>query len=245
MVAAAMNQALNAGPPIQQSYYGTESYSICTYRLDDSFFIATTFGSEVREGQVWYAMREAATGLKALLASAEPSMPAGRTGTSDSWRDEIEQYFTGVSADGSRRRRSTRGEGTQATATPTFDRPLPEPPADTETEPVQATPNSDLPSVGQIDWDIPTDENWDQLVAEHNGTFEGIDLEEAQRRGLYTPQAKDDQPSLDDIDWEAEAERTATDLDWDQIVAGADQGFGGMNLEEAKRRGLIDDLERE
>jgi DNA-binding NarL/FixJ family response regulator len=245
MVASAMKQALQSDIPVQQSYYGTASYSICTYRLDDSLFVATIFGPKVREGQVWYAMREAATDLQASLAGGASSAPAERSGASDSWRAEIEQYFSDPSAESTPIRRNARDRDTSAAAAPRIEETGPQPQAKNEPQHVHLAPDSTLPTVDQIDWDIPTSGNWDQVVAEYKGTFEGIGFEEAQSRGLYAPEESIEQPTLDDIDWEAGTDRAITDLDWDKMVAEADQGFGGLSLEEAKRRGIIDDLERE
>jgi CheY-like chemotaxis protein len=243
MIASAMNQALDSDIPIQQSYYGTESYSICTYRLDDGLFIATIFGPEVREGQVWYAMREASAELEELLASTDPTVPAGRSSASDSWRNEIEQYFTGASAERARRRRGTRGSDTRATAVPLAGQPLPEPHTDNNPERVQVAPELARSSVDQVDRDLAANETSGKILTEHSGASESIDSEGVQNRELYTLDPSDEQLSLDDIDWKAETDRVATDLDWDRFVAEADQGFGGMSLEEAKKRGIIDDLE--
>jgi hypothetical protein len=43
---------------------------------------------------------------------------------------------------------------------------------------------------------------------------------------------------LDKIDWEL-----GEPQDWDTLVADTDQGFRGMSFEEAKKRGLLDDLD--
>jgi hypothetical protein len=45
---------------------------------------------------------------------------------------------------------------------------------------------------------------------------------------------------MDQIDWDLEDSQ-----DWDTLVADADQTFLGMSFEEAKKRGLLDDLEAE
>jgi hypothetical protein len=245
MIAGVMNQALDSDIPIQQSYYGTESYNICTYRLDDGLFVATIFGPEVREGQVWYAMREAATELKESLAARGPSVPARRSAVSDSWRDDIEQYFTDASAERAHRRRSPRDNDKRAVATLSTEQPVTEPHTENRPEGAQIPPDPTRPSGDQNHWAIPDNQDGDQVVTEQSGTFEGIGFEEAQSRGLYTLDPNTKRPSLDDIDWEAATNDAATDLDWNSIVAEADQGFGGMSLEEARKRGIIDDLERE
>jgi hypothetical protein len=43
---------------------------------------------------------------------------------------------------------------------------------------------------------------------------------------------------IDEIDWDL-----GDSQDWDTLVAGSDQSFLGMSFEEAKQRGLLDDLE--
>jgi hypothetical protein len=97
--------------------------------------------------------------------------------------------------------------------------------------------------VDEVDRDLAANETSGKIVTEHSGASESIDSEGVQSRELYTLDPSDEQLSLDDIDWNAETDRVATDLDWDRFVAEADQGFGGMSLEEAKKRGIIDDLE--
>jgi hypothetical protein len=42
---------------------------------------------------------------------------------------------------------------------------------------------------------------------------------------------------VDDIDWDA-----PVDLNWDDIATQTDQGFTGLGLEEARKRGLIGEL---
>ena len=43
---------------------------------------------------------------------------------------------------------------------------------------------------------------------------------------------------IDEIDWEVPETH-----DWDTLVAETDQAFLGMSFEEAKKRGLLDDLD--
>jgi hypothetical protein len=84
-----------------------------------------------------------------------------------------------------------------------------------------------------------------QPVVDDNDHRERIGLQDTLDRGLYTqPPANTDagvnvdRPSVDEIDWEISA-----DLNWDEIVTGADQGFTGMSFDEARKNGLVDDLE--
>jgi CheY-like chemotaxis protein len=248
-MAQALRQALSTDTPIQQSYYGTETYSICMYRLDSSRALATVFGPTVREGQVWYSMREAAAELVRTLAREGQSLPIQHPETSDDWRSEIEQYFADAPAARARRRRNERANSedaaAQAATGPSVEPAEARPPAGIGPDYTPAATESPRPSPDQIDWDIPTDGTWDQVIGDARETFEGINLEEARERGLYTPQPLNasatgsvERPSVDDIDWNAPA-----DLNWDEIVSSADQGFSGMSFEEAKKRGLVDDLE--
>ena len=227
-IAQAMSQALNTDAPIQQSYYGTQALSICTYRMDSSHLIVTIFGPTVREGNVWYCMRETAQELASVLASQEQAHTTGletplRNQAGDDWRSKIEQYFTETPAQRTRNRR--------ASASQPF-RPLP------SLEPAE-------PSPIQIERDIPVANNRDPAVADTGRKVEEIDLQEAQQRGWYTPKQPQgtnadfaDMPSAEDIDWEV-----SIDLDWDTLVANTDQGFAGMDFDEAKKQGLVDDIE--
>jgi hypothetical protein len=90
---------------------------------------------------------------------------------------------------------------------------------------------------------------WDQIVASTDQGFSGLTLEQAQQQGLVgTELLQGQQPPsdsgpapvslpVDDIDWDA-----PVDLDWDDIATHTDQGFTGLSLEEARKRGLIGDL---
>jgi DNA-binding NarL/FixJ family response regulator len=248
-VAQAMRHAFNTEAPIQQSYYGTEAFSICMYRMDSSHVIVTVFGPAVREGHVWYCIREAATELAGVLSSQTQSETPLRDQTGGDWRTRIEQFFTGKPAGRTRSRRTARASdanagGNAPAAGSAADRPAPPRiEADPSLSPVGAEPAR--PSLDQLDWEVPTDKNWEPAITETSDAFEGIGLREAQDRGLYTPQAPGtdtaenaERPSVEDIDW-----GVSVDLDWDNLVANTDQGFAGMDFEEAKRRGLIGDVE--
>jgi hypothetical protein len=96
----------------------------------------------------------------------------------------------------------------------------------------------------EINWDVPTNKDWDAVPTDTSKEFTGISLQEAQDRGLYTPQPTDahiesaDVPPVEDIDW-----NVPTDMDWDALIANTDQGFAGLDFEEAKRQGLVEDLD--
>jgi CheY-like chemotaxis protein len=236
-IAQALRQALSTDTPIQQSYYGTETYSICMYRLDSSHALATIFGPAVREGQVWYSIREAAAELVRTLASEGQSLPVRRAEGGDDWRSEIEQYFADTPAVHTRRRRNELANsediaGSEAATTPSARRTSGRPHVGIDPGHAPAAPESPRPSPDQIERDIHTDGTWDQVIDDAKGTFEGSDLEAARDRGLYTPQQPDanvadsvERPSIDEIDWDAPA-----DLDWEEMVSSADQGFSGMSF---------------
>ena len=105
-IAQAMRHALNTDAPIQQSYYGTEAFSICTYRMDRSHVIVTVFGPTVREGHVWYCMREAAKELISTLTSKGDDETSPRAQAGDAWRAKMEQYFTETPMQRARKRRT-------------------------------------------------------------------------------------------------------------------------------------------
>ena len=233
-IAQAMRRALNTDAPIQQSYYGTEAFSICTYRMDRSHVIVTVFGSTVREGHVWYCMREAAKELTSTLTSKGDDETSLRAQAGDAWRAKMEQYFSETPMQRARKRRTA---------------PPVEQPAATsrrDADPPSHLPSAELarPSLDQTDGGILSDKNWDSAISDTGREPEGTSLQEAQNRGSFSPQPSDsspqiaDLPPVEDIDWDVPA-----DLDWDTLVANTDQGFAGMDFEEAKRRGLVDDIE--
>jgi len=246
-VARQMAHAFGQDCTIRQSYYGTETYSVCTYRLDDNHVIAVVFGPAVKEGQVWYYVREAAKQVQRLLA-LEPKEPMqkGSARTGDVF-DMLDRYFP--------ERRSTRAPARRAS--PPFAAAPEVPPSQNQDEPaplgptsqVQDAPIGDLPLPKEIDWTVSSDMTWDQIVASTDQGFSGLTLEQAQQQGLVgTELLQGQQPPsdsgpapvslpVDDIDWDA-----PVDLDWDDIATHTDQGFTGLSLEEARKRGLIGDL---
>ena len=248
-----MSQALGQETLLRQSYFGTDTYSTCTYRFDDKHFIAVVFGPAVKEGQIWYYMRETAKTLGTAL-TAEAYKPASpRSRLKGDVFDMLDQFFPD-------RHKPTKPQS-EPTAPP---RKEPEPTSPSSAAPVMAMPEQPqarepatlLPSLDEINWDVSPEMSWDELVAETDQGFSGISLHQAQQQGLVSVETIDshdqesqteaaapstdqiDRPSVDDIDWEI-----SPDMDWEQVVANTDQGFTGIDFQEAKRQGLVDNLE--
>ncbi len=289
-----MNQDLGNSAPIKQSYFGTEMYSVCTYAINESFVVAVIFGPAVKEGQVWYYMRDAAESLREALTAAKVApTPEPRRKRGDVF-DMLDQFFPGQTG-----RRATRREAASEPA-PTETRPTrsrPAPPAMPEktaartssaarpVEPEIAAPETILPepvrvspaetpllsiqeaqnlgflsdlfgstaetpasqtgpdaptapvALDEIDWNVPVAQGWDDLVSD-------LDALPAQAVAPE-PAAAEPEPAasaigLDEINWDV-----PTNVDWDQLVSDADQGFGGMNLEQARRQGIVKDIQNE
>jgi CheY-like chemotaxis protein len=253
-IAQQMSQIFDQETQIKQSYFGTDMYNVCTYRLDDDHVVAVLFGPEVKEGQVWYYMREAARDLQdALAAEAEPSGAEKTRKTGDVF-DMLDRFFPNRRTLRIGRQRAERRAAAEQ-ASPLPEEVQPEPAPKNNSEP-QAAPAAASSSRGSIDQDASPD-------AGRNGDVTGADpgtgvisLEEAQERGLFNleaiettrpeepdtpePELEVDPLPLDDIDWDVD-----TDTDWEEFIADADPGLGGISFEEAQKRGLIDDLQAE
>jgi CheY-like chemotaxis protein len=253
-IAQQMSQIFDQETQIKQSYFGTDMYNVCTYRLDDDHVVAVLFGPEVKEGQVWYYMREAARDLQdALAAEAEPS-GTGKTRKTGDVFDMLDRFFPNRRTLRIGRQRAERREAAETTA-PLPEEVQPDPAPGNNSEP-QAVPAAASPSREGIDWDAPPDTGRDGDVPEVDPGTGGISFEEAQERGLFNPEAIEtagpetpgtpepelvaDPLPLDDIDWDVD-----TDTDWEEFIADADPGLGGISFEEAQKRGLIDDLQVE
>jgi hypothetical protein len=239
-----MGQAFGGDGSIRQSYLGTETYNLCTYRFDEFHVVAVVFGPAVKEGQVWYYIRDAISGLTtALAAQAEEPAVRGPQDQGDVF-DMLDQFFPD--------RQEAAPIGDQAA--PVAVAPA-EQPKEEQTIPAAV---GDLPSLEEIDWDVPSDADWDALVADTDQGLAGITFEEAQRQGLVsadlgeqaqaTPAIPEqpaaspppDLPPIDEIDWQV-----STDMDWDAFIADTDKGLEGISFEEAKKRGLIDSLQED
>jgi DNA-binding response OmpR family regulator len=233
-------QALHCESPIRQMYFGTEELNICLYRLDETHFVAVVFGPEVKEGQVWYYMRESAEDLTEAMRATARAAPAPRQTVRDDVMEMLDHFLPRQQERASTQRRAQSEP--QASA-----------PGSAEKQP-QHLSERELAALDDIDWDIPPQTDWDALVAETDRPFQGLRLEEAKAQGLVSqdldqapaaePEAAAlepaDQAALDNIDWDA-----ATEADWEAFVADADQGFKGISLDEAQDRGLVGDVAEE
>ena len=219
-----LSQHLSVQTPIQQSYFGTETYSICTYRIDESFFAAVLFGPAVKEGQVWYYMRDVAEGLLDALSAQEDEESSTAPSRRHDVFDMLDQFFPGETK--RRRRRAS------TTSKPSAE---PEPPVQSP-EPKQ---------------DVEQETNWEPAPVESNQEpAPTMSFEQAQKMGLLAEipfvqetdspsQGEPDDSSppeidLDEIDWDV-----SEDADWESLVTETDQPFEGLSLQEAQQEGLI------
>jgi predicted regulator of Ras-like GTPase activity (Roadblock/LC7/MglB family) len=249
-IAKTAQHSLSIDAPIQQSYYGTESYGICTQRLNDLYIIVTVFEATVREGHVWYQMREAATGLAHALEDQASDETRRRARVRDDWQTEIEQYFAHAPTQRTRDRRNAHANDRRSTRLTPGTASLAE--RQTTTRRTSADPDrrqagseAAPPPRDPAALDVPSSGSWDQASTNDGGLWEESVREQAQDESLDnspSPGTVDagytDRPSIEDINWEI-----STDLDWEEVVQGADQGFGGMSLDEARKQGIVDDLE--
>jgi DNA-binding response OmpR family regulator len=209
-----MTRLFDARCAVRQSFYGTEAYSVCTYRIDGAYTAAVVFGPEVREGQIWYYMRDAASTLSQVLGREAPSTSSRRHGGGN-MLDLLDRFFPGAqhpSADGGPSREAAQpGEPDATEQSPVVDDE-----ALTEAASETSVPCEGEPAVArELDAAAPESAAMDQ------------DSE---------PEALD--PSIaDSLDWD-----TVDGMSWDAILEETDKGWEGMSLEEARRRGLIDDL---
>jgi CheY-like chemotaxis protein len=218
-VSEQMAHAFAADSPIRQSYFGTEGYSICTYRLKSPHFAAVVFGPEVKEGQVWYYMREAATKLEKALLETEPQDGREPAKQQDVFA-MLGQFFPDLRTQQSRREESTPVESAVQSNTATT---LPEHEAESNSPTEQ-----DDPTTVQMGQSTPPEPN---EASEAVAPGVGATAEAA---------APVDPRPLDDIDWQVPIE-----LDWDEIADNTDQGFPGIDFDEARKRGLISDVQSE
>lgn len=200
-----MTRLFDQSCAVKQSFFGTDAYSVCTYRIDGVYTAAVVFGPEVREGQVWYYVRDAAATLsRALGAETGHTTPTRRRGKRESVLDMLDRFFpstpeTPVDASASRRVPQS-GEPTRPPVPPAEalvdaadlgedesrlafrrDTPLPEP----FTVPEEQEPEPPDPSIADgIDLDSIDGSSWDAILEETDKGWEGITLEEARRLGL-------------------------------------------------------------
>jgi len=213
-----MTRLFDQSCAVRQSFFGTDAYSVCTYRVDGSYTAAVVFGPEVREGQVWYYMREAARAIsRALGAEAPRSLNRHRAG-SGSVLDMLNRFFPSAERQ-SAEVASSRDAGQERVSSAPLA-PSPEQPGEAG---AGALRDATYLSEGQS---AATDA-LDATIAEKDVVHEESEL------------AEPVDPSIaDNIDWEA-----SDGMSWDAIVEETDKGFDGITFEEARHQGLIDDLE--
>jgi CheY-like chemotaxis protein/predicted regulator of Ras-like GTPase activity (Roadblock/LC7/MglB family) len=247
------NRTFETDSPIKQCYFGTDTYSICTYSLEPEYLIAVIFGPAVKEGQVWYYMRETAKKVETALSANQALPVESSTPIKEDLFDILDQYFPNRNEG-----QPSRGRSRSARANvppPTVTEEIPAPPVvEPQQDSVELSAPAGLPSLEDIDWNVSTDLEWEDIATTAAQGFEGISLQEAQGQGLFpaTPspapapevarstESSSSQPAVDEIDWDID-----TDAEWDDIVTTTDQGFGGISFEQARQDGIIDDLPAE
>jgi len=212
-VTAQMTRLLDQSIDLQRSLFAADRYSICTYRVDSTYTVAAVFGPKVREGQVWYYLRETASKISRALHADETS-PRGRSRANGGGiSDILEQFFPDpgrhstkqAAPDDTRQRRGADASLLSAAETRA---------AETEVTSFQ--------EVESIEADAAEDNTAQQKVAhEESPLDEPIDFS-----------------IVESIDWDA-----ADGMSWDTVLKETDQGLGGLTFEEAQRQGLLDNLE--
>jgi len=206
-ISQALTQVFRTQDPVRQSYFGTARYSICVHRLDETHAVATVFGPEVREGQVWYAMREGIETLQAALEATEQAPSRSRSPARSHGVDMVEEYFQQQEESQARSRRSTRDRVSELPQVQARARAQAHNPSVPSGRAAPVAPEPDTLSANTAPAPLP-------------------------------PPLKMERLQLDKIDWEL-----GEPQDWDTLVADTDQEFRGMSFEEAKKRGLLDDLD--
>jgi len=70
-LAAEVERLIGQGRPFTLSYYGGPDYSLCSYGVGADHLLVTVFSGEIRVGQVWYYMKDAAGHIQAILENLE------------------------------------------------------------------------------------------------------------------------------------------------------------------------------
>lgn len=242
-----MTQALSEDCLIRQSYFGSAAFSICAFRLSDTYTAAVVFGPPVKEGQVWYYLRDASSTLLEVLTGGQIQ----RTGSGA--LGDVQEMLNEYLPERPRRSRP-RPDETQ----PEPDKTAPRPDGTTEPSPSSASepvppvaPTIDLSGLDEVDFGASPEMDWNEVVQSTDQGFSGLSFEEAQKEGLVSeaispseteaqadeaPEAVD-RPPVDTINWDV-----GTDMDWDRVVADTDQGLDGLSLDEARKKGLVGDI---
>jgi hypothetical protein len=260
-VAQQMKSDLGTDVPIRQSYFGTEQYNICIYQVNDLLFAGVVFGPAVKEGQVWYRMRDIADKLALALESEIEELESDETSVKDELMAMLDHYIPAKGTRRSSRRTPSSRTAPQAdspsasqSAQETIVRAEPANETAVEKEPKVSISEPDI-AVDDINWNAGEDTEWDTVVSETSQSFSGISFAQAQQQGLLTsdvvPSSSEEEknagaptpdqgPPVEEINWDVPA-----DIDWDELVAETDQGFDGFSLDEAQQKGIIDDLNEE
>jgi hypothetical protein len=188
------------------------------------------FGPEVKEGQVWYYLRETGTALTDLLNGVLSQPERGRPGAKGDVFEMLEGFFPDHPQHGRRKTGDSAKE-----PPPPETKPQAEPLA-ADPEPADQPDDADTADDAHVQ---ETDETADELsfeeLLEQSWSSQSVeDLPEA------ASQEEISRPPVDDIDWDV-----ATDLDWDTIVEETDKGLDGLSFEEAQEQGLIDQVDQD
>ena len=245
---------------VKQSYFGTSAHSICAYHLNQAYTVVVAFGPAVKEGQVWYYLRDAGEALQRALTGEAPTTQRRRRGgrAKGDVFEMLDQFFP----ESTRRKRKTLEadpaqetpaaapvQETQGDEVPPQEAIAADPqPADVPARPLSET---ELASLDAIDWDSSPGLDWDAVAQDTDQGFTGLSFDQAQGHGLLAPElatpaqsegsaATIDRPPVDEIDWNIE-----TEMDWDAVVQDTDKGLGGMSFEEAQKRGLLGGIEQD
>jgi len=212
-----MTRLFDQSCAVRQSFFGTDAYSVCTYRVNGSYTAAVAFGPEVREGQVWYYMREAAGAISRVLGVQAPRSLNRHRASGGNVLDMLNQFFPSAERQ-SAEAASSRDAGQEHVSSASSA-----PPPEQDDAGAGASRDAVHLSEGQS----ATTDAVVATPAETDVAPEGPEL------------AEPVDPSIaDSIDWGA-----PDGMSWDAILEETDKGFDGMTFEEARRRGLIDDLE--
>jgi CheY-like chemotaxis protein len=225
-----MTKAFDQDCHVKQSYFGTDDYSICTSQVGDGHTAAVMFGQEVKEGQVWYYLRETSTALTDVLDGTLAQPERRRRAT----KGDVFEMLDGFFPDHPQHSRH-RSDGSAAE----------------ETAPPETGTQQEMPiavDAGPADRADAANHEPDAPTQETDETFDELSFEAVLEAGWSSqstdplPEAEGQEeiarPPVDDIDW-----NIATDLDWDKIVEETDKGLDGLSLEEAQEQGLIDEVD--
>jgi DNA-binding NarL/FixJ family response regulator len=209
-VSRSLAQAMDISTPIRQCFFGTDSYSVCFHRVDGTYAVATIFGPDVREGQMWFAMRGAIGALQEALSARGQGArrrslsgrgeERGRAGNEGF--DMVADYFDRID---SINPNSPQNPLAPARSTAGIDTVPPKPEMPSEmpiAEPTTVAPEMDLTlppalemerlEMEKVDWDLDSNQEWDALVSDTGQAFQGLSFDEAKKRGILGDLETDD-----------------------------------------------------